>query len=900
MTFEELLKELTLEEKVTLLSGRDFSTAAGVERLGIPPIRVADSVSGIRPAGIEADLTTASFPNTACYGSTWDAELLGRLGGELACQARMKSAQVVLVPTINIHRDPRGGRNFECMSEDPLLSGRLAGAVVNGIQAMGVGACPKHFVCNDSETLRHFYDVRHSADSRTLREVYLAAWQHLLRTSDLTDVKNQTKYNKVDGAFRSENRPLMEGVLRAQWGYKGITMSDWFAVHNTAVPIQAGLDLEMPFPIFRGARLVKAVEAGEVAIGEVDARVLKMLEACHGISTEKSIVNEKTNRLAWELAASGIVLLKNEQQALPIDLTQSSADRVAVIGEFARDPVITGGGSASSTPQYRSSPIDLWKEAADNAERVRCSPGVRTRRIKPVADTDKLVAKDGRPGADVTYYNDDSPEPLLEEHQAKPVVWMLGQFKPGLKVPGSRLKITTNLTPSTSGDHTLAIRCTGAFTLSVNGETVLTGSDKGIPTEQFIFNHILLETGTQVSMEAGVSYDIRLDMAGPPELVIGEPTPYAASLCFEEAYDEQQAMANAVALARTSDVSVLYAGRDEQYESEGFDLDDIRMPANQAALIKAVAATSKKTVLVLHCGNSIDVSAFVDDVDAVVLAHFPGKEGARAVVDVLAGAVCPSGRLATTWFKTLEDAPSFGHFPARKLEDGSVRIEYAEGVEVGYRSSQAAAGDRVRWPFGFGLSYTSFQYEVLGATAEEDAETAEVVQLYASPAKETAVSRPGKELKAFDKSMLQPGESRTAELAVDLKVACSYWDENEVAWRMEPGTNTLSVLVIVVPARVAFRTARLANRDAYTKPSLQGHQYTAIVEICEVMKMKSNMLGRQKKPVHSSEETQTGPLACLRISDGTSNLTLLSTTQSQPASAQIPLPTQQHQTETQT
>ncbi|KAG7114497.1 beta-glucosidase K like protein [Verticillium longisporum] len=182
-------------------------------------------------------------------------------------------------------------------------------------------------------------------------------------------------YNKVDGAFCSENKPLMEGVLRAQWGYKGITMSDWFAVHNTAAPIQAGLDLEMPFPIFRGARLVKAVESGEVTIGEVDARVLKMLElrdrtkACHGISSEKSIINEKTNRLAWELAASGIVLLKNEQEALPLDLTQSSADTVAVIGEFARDPVITGDGSASCTPQYRSSPINLWKEAVDNAGR---------------------------------------------------------------------------------------------------------------------------------------------------------------------------------------------------------------------------------------------------------------------------------------------------------------------------------------------------------------------------------------------------------------------------------------------------------------------------------------------------------------------------------------------------
>ncbi|KAM0276263.1 hypothetical protein ACHAQH_006938 [Verticillium albo-atrum] len=807
MAFKGLLSELTLQEKVKLLSGRDFSTAAGAERLNIPPIRVADSVSGIRPAGIEAGLTTASFPNTACYGATWDAELLTRLGGELARQARMKSAQVVLGPTINIHRDPRAGRNFECMSEDPLLSGQLAGAVVNGIQAQGVGACPKHFVCNDSETLRHFYDVKHSVDSRPLREVYLAAWQHLLRTSDPVGV--MTAYNKVDGAFCSENKPLMERVLRAEWGYKGITMSDWFAVHNTVAPVQAGLDLEMPFPIFRGIRLVKAVESGEVAVDEIDARALKMLElrdrtkACHGISTEESIVNEKTNQLAWGLAASGIVLLKNEKNTLPLNLAQTPPDTVTVIGEFAQDPVITGGGSASCTPQYKASPIDLWKEQVSGSDGIKYSPGVRTRRIIHVADTDKIIAKDGRPGADIAFYNDDSPEPFLEEYQDKPVVWMLGQFKPGLKVPGSRLTITTKLTPSTTGEHILAIRCTGAFSLVVNNAVILSGSDKGIPTEQFIFNHILLESRAQISMEAGVTYDIRLEMAGPPRLLDGEPTPYAASLCFEEAYDEQQAIADAVALARQSDVSVVYAGRNEQYESEGFDLEDIRMPANQTALIKAVAAASKKTVLVLHCGNPIDVGAFVDDVDAVVLAHFPGQEGARAVVDVVAGKVCPSGRLATTWFRTLEDSPSFGNFPARKMEDGSVQIDYAEGVEVGYRSSNAE--DRVRWPFGFGLSYTTFQYEGLSATVEEDAEKPvlrctvtvkntgrvagkEVVQLYVTPATDATVSRPAKELKAFDKIMLQPGESRTVELEVDLKVACSFWDEKEVTWKLKSGT----------------------------------------------------------------------------------------------------------------
>ncbi|KAM0322735.1 hypothetical protein ACHAQA_009326 [Verticillium albo-atrum] len=771
--------------------------------------QVADSVSGIRPAGIDTDMTTASFPNTACYGATWDAELLGRLGGELARQARMKSAQVVLGPTINIHRDPRAGRNFECMSEDPLLSGQLAGAVVNGIQAQGVGACPKHFVCNDSETLRHYYDVRHSLDSRPLREIYLGAWQHLLRTSDPVGI--MTAYNKVDGTFCSENKPLIEGVLRREWGYKGIAMSDWFAVHNTTAPVQAGLDLEMPFPVFRGGRLAAAVKSGEVTVDEIDARALKMLElrdrtkACHGISAEKSVINEETNSLAWELAANGIVLLKNEGNALPLDLTKSTPDTIAVIGDFAQNPVITGGGSASCTPQYKKSPIDLWRKDAGGSERVKYAPGVRTRRIIPMVDAERLVSKDGRHGVDVAFYNDDTPEPILEEFQDKASVWMLGQFKPGLKVPGSRLTITGALTPSTTGEHTLAIRCTGEFSLSINGKTVLSGSDKGIPTEQFIFNHILLETRVQLAMEAGVSYDLRLEMKSPPKLIEGEPTPYAATVCFEEANDEAQAVADAVELARHSDVSVIYAGRSDQYESEGFDLEDIRMPENQTALIRAVAAVSKRTVLVLHCGNPIDVSAFVDEVDAIVLAHFPGQEGAQAVVDVLTGSVCPSGRLATTWFKTLEDSPSFGHFPAKKLEDGSVPIEYAEGVQVGYRRPDE--GDRVRWAFGSGLSYTTFEYNELRAGVKEEGDSRtptlkcsvtvrntgqvaakEVVQLYVTPAKETAVWRPAKELKAFDKIMLQPGEAKTVHLNVDLRVACSFWDEKEVAWKLEPGT----------------------------------------------------------------------------------------------------------------
>ncbi|KAG5660802.1 hypothetical protein KAF25_002445 [Fusarium avenaceum] len=799
-----LLPQLTLREKITLLSGRDFSTIAGVPRLDIPPIRVADSTSGIRPSGIEANLTTASFPNTTCYGSTWDSELLYRVGTHLAKQARMKGAQVVLGPTINIHRDPRAGRNFECFSEDPLLSGQLAAALVNGVQSMGVGSCPKHFVCNDSETLRRYYNVQESVDSRTLREIYLSAWQHLLRSSNPEGV--MTAYNKVDGEFCSENPSLTQRVLRDEWNFKGLTMSDWFGTHATTEPVKAGLDIEMPFPVFRGDKLLEAVNSGLVTESEIDVLTLRALElrnrtrAALKFTDERSEVSEETNKLAREVATSGMVLLKNENNALPIKPEQTS--RIAVIGEYAVDPVITGGGSASSIPQYKYSALDILEKKLPGV--VQYSSGVRTRRIIPAVPSEKLTSPEAKPGVVIRYYNADDSKPVLEEFQKEPVVWMLGDFnKKGLKPIDSRLEMVTKLTPETSGSHTLAVRCTGAFSLSVNGRQVLSGEEAKVTTEQFIFNHILLESRVQVFMDAGIAYDIKLSMAGPRKLQIGEPTPYAATLCFEEYCSEDSAIAEAVEIARHAETTIIYAGRNDQYESEGFDLEDIRMPENQTKLIKAVAAVAKKTILVMHCGNPIDVSAFVDSVDAILLAHFPGQEGAAATVELLLGDVCPSGRLATTWFKTLQDWPSYENFPAKESEDGDPCLRYAEGVGIGYRAP--GSEDRARWSFGYGLSYTSFSHSNLHVLVDETSEPKtlkcfvevqntgtvsgkEVIHVFIRPSEATNVWRPEQELKGFSKVSLEPGESRQIGVDIDLKVACSYWDDQVKTWRLDAGT----------------------------------------------------------------------------------------------------------------
>lgn len=616
--------------------------------------------------------------------------------------------------------------------------------------------------------------------------------------AQLTD----SRYNRVDGKFCSENGPLIEKVLRAEWGFDGITMSDWFGVHATVPPIKAGLDLEMPFPVFRSARLLEEVKSEAVTEKEIDARVLKMLElrnrrrGCHGEGPERSDIDEETNQLAREIATGGIVLLKNED-ALPINTARPPS--IALIGEFARDPVFTGGGSASCQPQYRHSPLDILQKEFPHG--VKYASGVRTRRIIPIAPTARLTARDGRDGVDVAYYNNGSDQPIIAEFQERASIWMLGDFKSGLKVPGSRVELSTRLVPESTGEHTLAVRCTGAFSLSINGSEVLSGPASQITTEQFIFNHILLESRVQVSMTAGESYEIYLAMDGPEKLVIGEPTPYAATFCFEEYYSPEVAIAEAVRLARESDMSIVYAGRSDQYESEGFDLEDIRMPANQTALIKSIAAVSRKTVLVLHCGNPIDVSPFVDDVDAVLNAHFPGQGGARAVVDLLTGKVCPSGRLATTWPKTLEGAPTFGNFPPKRVDGRGVQIRYAEGLAVGYRSP---SDEWVRWPFGFGLSYTTFQYSLLSVTSNEESvppriscsvevqntgavSGQEVVQLFVKPTTETVVWRPERELKAFTKVSLEPREFRSVGFEVDLEMACSYWDDKESAWRLEAG-----------------------------------------------------------------------------------------------------------------
>ncbi|KAJ5631879.1 uncharacterized protein N7484_011979 [Penicillium longicatenatum] len=732
-------------------------------------------------------------------------------GEEVALQAKSKSVQVVLGPNINLHRDPRAGRNFESFSEDPLVTARMAAAIVNGIQSQGVGACVKHFIANESETVRRRYNVDESGDSRTMREIYLRTFQYLLQQSNPVSI--MTAYNALDGNFCSQT-PLIRSLLRETWGYDGCMMSDWYGTKTTIAALEAGLDLEMPgTSVFRGTKLVEAINCKEVPVQALDlavSNVLGMIDktsVSHSDKEEGSRVCEKTSAIALRTAAEGIVLLKNRDNCLPLNMADHP--QVALIGAAAAIPSMTGGGSACAKPQYTHTPLQCFQNACKDPKQVSFAHGVNPNYAVPLMSPNITQAREGLPGVDVDYFMDGCETPVYSEYIAQPVVVMLGRLKPGLtKQTGFHYIMETTVTANKSGSHTLAVQATGEFTLFVDGKEVLSKPAPEMSVEDFLFQPKKLESIIQIQMNAHQPYKITLrthsrDISSGE----GEVSPHSAKLCFEEAYDDRAAIAEAVSIAAQSDVSIIMGGRTREHESEGFDLTTLKLPDSQVRMIKAVASVSKKTILVLHGGNPIDVSDFVEDIDVVIAAHFPGQEGAQAIVDIITGKTNPSGKLATTWPMSLSESsvPSFAHFPAKDVGNGPV-IRYSEGLQMGYRNSLTASS--ARWLFGHGLSYSSFEYDNLKVIRQDrvDGESSgecrikmitisvdvqntsqragyEVIQVYSEPPVDRVIWKPRSELIGFAKQWFEPGETKQVKLAIPQRDVSGYWDRAAKVWR---------------------------------------------------------------------------------------------------------------------
>ena len=683
---DNIIRQLTLEEKVDMLHGKNMFSSAGIPRLGIADVEYADGPFGIREemephSWNSAHLTTDSatfFPTGSALAATWSSEWAYAYGKGMSREARLRGKDMILGPAINIQRIPTGGRTYEYLSEDPLLSGMLAVAYTRGSQDDGTAVCLKHYALNNQEDYRGFVDVRIS--DRAMHEIYLRPFEMAVREADAWGV--MAAYNKVNGRWCSENEHLLTSVLRQQWGFPGMVISDWGGVHSTVDAVMAGMNVEMPGSRFMGQALLDSVKAGKVSEAVIDQRVREILRVrltvkpvAKEIANSQPVGNPEEMATALEVARRSIVLLKNG--LLPIDTKR--VKHIAVIGENAVATMALGGVGAGVKTRYEITPLEGLQAALGNRVKITYAPGYKS---------------------------------FDRESRNK------------------------RLSPQQSADRLL--------------------------------------------------------------------------------------MAQAVKVAKGADLVIFFAGDNREVETEGSDRKNITLPSGQDELAIALAKANKQLVTVIVSGGPVDISTVNEVSAALLVSWFNGSMGGRALAEVLTGVISPSGKLPMTWPKRLEDVPAYatGTYPQNIHDNqGDIFVDitrnrsndrrqqlianYAEESLVGYRwydSKQVP----VAYPFGFGLSYATFQYSeleiqpsaegfnvrfVLNNNSSVDAE--EVAQVYVSRPS-SHIERPIKELKGFQRVALKAGECKTITIPVH-RVDLCHWDESAQTWMLEPGSMTILV-----------------------------------------------------------------------------------------------------------
>ena len=786
---EALVDDMSLEEQVLLLSGRDAWSVPGNERLGFGALKVTDGPNGARGGGsLIGGVTAAAFPIGIALGATWNTDLVAEIGAALAEEARSKGAGVLLAPTVNIQRSVANGRNFECYSEDPILTARLSSAYITGLQQQGVGATIKHFAGNESEIQRT--TASSQIDERALREIYLVPFESAVKTGGTWAI--MSAYNKLNGTYAAENRWLLTQVLREDWGYDGIVMSDWFGSRTTAPTVNAGLDLEMPGPTRdRGDKLVAAVQNGEVAPETVRMSALRMLrlfDRTGALDTtneppERADDRPEHRALIRRAGAEAMVLLKNDG-VLPLD--GAAQGTIAVIGPNAKTARIMGGGSAQLNPHYAVSPWDGLVSAL-GAERLTYARGCTNHRFEEVIPS--------RFRAEYFANENFEGEPAHIDELVGSMAFF-NEMVAGGKVDWRQFsaRFTGSYVPEQTGAHRIGGYAAGYMKVFVDGKLVV-----DVSAGKWVKGHTFFEEGcdevvAQLELEAGRSYRITIELTSKPydNLIF---TAFSVGI---GAVLGDAAIAEAAEKAAAADIALVFVGRNGEWDTEGSDLTNIRMPGRQDELVAAIAGANARTIVVLQTGGPVEMP-WIDDVSGLVEAWYPGQEAGNAITDVLTGAAEPGGRLPQSFPVRWADNPTHSQDPEIYPGlDGKVR--YEEGVFVGYRHYDRSGIDPL-FPFGFGLGYTGF--EMTGFEVENLMETegvvrvhaglrntgaragSAVIQIYVRDA-DSSVPRPAKELKAFAKLRLDANDGRTVSL--DLKPRdFAFFDVEAQCWRIEAG-----------------------------------------------------------------------------------------------------------------
>jgi beta-glucosidase len=809
---DQLLDQMTLEEQVSLLAGEDFWTTVAIERLGIPKIKVTDGPNGARGGGsFVGGVKSACFPAAISVGSTWNVDLARQLGKALAEEAKTKSARVLLAPTVNIHRSGLNGRNFECYSEDPALTAELAVAYIEGVQGEGIAATIKHFVANESEIERA--TISSDVDERTLREIYLPPFEAAVKRANVRAV--MSSYNRLNGTYTSEHGWLLNEVLRGEWGFDGVVMSDWYGSHSTVETVNGGLDLEMPGPTRdRGAKLVAAVRDGLVTAETVRAAAGNMLRliawtgafANGEIAEEQAVLRPEHGALIRRMGADGTVLLKNNG-VLP--LSKSETGSLAALGPNAAVARVMGGGSAQINAHYMVSPLDGIRTALSGKNAVFHATGASNSRLVPML----------RGTFRLDYFASlDLSGPVVHSQVIEQTEsFWINPVSPALDMRAFSARISGEYVAESTGEQVFGLVAAGRARMIVEDKVILDcWDDWTVSTNYFSSANDEIRAG--VFMEAGdrVSWSIEYRSPHPGDSPMGLSALRAgASRPLGDADIEE-----AVARAAESDHAIIFGGREGEWDSEGQDLPHFRLPGRQDELIARVAAVNANTIVVLQTGGPV-LMPWLDAVAAVMQSWYPGQEAGNAIADVLFGDAEPGGRLPQTFPRRQEDNSAFTVDPLTYPgKDG--HVAYLEGLNVGYRHHDATEIAPL-FPFGYGLSYTTFAWgparlsaNVIGEdglTVELDVTNSgsrsgsEVVQLYIRPL-DAQAPRPPKELKAFAKLQIEPGKTATARLSITPRDLCRF-DVEAQAWIADAGryeavvaasaTDLRSVLGFVLP-----------------------------------------------------------------------------------------------------
>ena len=782
---KQLIKDLTLEEKIELLSGFDAWQTNKIDRLGIPSIKMSDGPNGVRGDG-NSGKSSACFPCAISIGSSWNLNLINTLGEELASEAKLKDVDVLLGPTINIHRHPLGGRHFECFSEDPFLTGKIAIEYVKGVQSKNIAACLKHFVGNDTEFER--YTVSSNIDERTLREIYLLPFEMAIKEANAKVV--MSAYNKLNNIYCSSHENLLIEILKDEWGFDGYVVSDWGAARDTVENAIGGLDLEMPGPAKSwGKNLITAINdkaVPEDLINDKVKRILNVASFCKRFENpirkpERDNDSKLKRKLLKDAAQEGMVLLKNDG-ILPL---KKDIKSIGIIGPNAEKAQIIGGGSATLVPYHESHPVSSFQNNFSEKTIVKSAKGCHTYRYLP--EINKSLTKEN--GFLVEYFNvtDNKNDFISSKVLRGSKFWIFEGFAKDIigteDRPDIYVKFSCTYVPDISGEHAFEIFAIGKSKLLINNEEIIDNWTDPLPGDAFFAHGSSPKRGASY-LEKDKSYQIEIQYkfeGNFPAIYIGCQPPDKIDLLDE-----------ALNIAKEVDEVILLVGTNSDWETEGNDRVDFNLPGEQNTLIEKVLEINPNAIIVLNTGSPVDMP-WVNKAKSILQSWYAGQEYGDALFEILTGLVNPSGKLPTTFPKRIEDTPAYSCYPGENLQ-----MSYDEKLLIGYKWYDRKKIEPL-FHFGHGLSYTNFEYSNLRISNSHqndficsfdienigDVSGFEISQCYISFMNSNE-DEPIKKLQGFDKTYINSGEIKKIEICLDSK-SFSTWDIKNHQWEIKKG-----------------------------------------------------------------------------------------------------------------